>query len=407
MEFTQQPGEGDVSKQTRSVALITHWKIGLLAVCLVAVIAYVFWSNSGRAQSRAALQGPISGAQSVPVATVAAKTGSIPVYLNGLGSVTPLNTVTVKTRVDGQLMSVRYQEGQVVRAGTLLAEIDPRPFQAQLTQFEGQLARDQALLENARLDLQRFTVLVQQNSIPRQQYDTQVSLVRQLEGTVKNDQGQIDGVKVQLIYCRITAPFSGRVGLRLVDPGNFVQTTDTTGLVVITQLQPITVVFTIPEDNIPAVLDKLKRGVRLPVEAYDRALQRRLATGSLLTVDNQIDSTTGTVKLKAVFPNDDNALFPNQFVNARLLVETQHEATLIPTMAIQRNAQGAFVYLVKSDQTVAMHTVSVGTTDGDMTAVEGLKAGDVIAADNFDRLRDGVKIAARNPSANANGGAGP
>src|SRR5437870_2453533 len=405
-KLMQQTEKNDSQKRTRPVTWVRHWKIGL-AVCLVAVIAYVFWSNSGRAQSRAALQGPIPGAQSVPVVTVAAKTGSIPVYLNGLGSVTPLNTVTVKTRVDGELMSVRYQEGQVVRAGTLLAEIDPRPFQAQLTQFEGQLARDQALLENARLDLQRFTVLVQQNSIPRQQYDTQVSLVRQLEGTVKNDQGQIDGVKVQLIYCRITAPFSGRVGLRLVDPGNFVQTTDTNGLVVITQLQPITVVFTIPEDNIPAVLDKLKRGVRLPVEAYDRALQRRLATGSLLTVDNQIDATTGTVKLKAVFPNDDNALFPNQFVNARLLVETQHEATLIPTMAIQRNAQGAFVYLVKSDQTVAMHTVSVGTTDGDMTAVEGLKAGDVIAADNFDRLRDGVKIAARNPPTNANGGAGP
>ena len=403
----QQTEKNDSQKRTRPVTWVRHWKIGLLAVCLVAVIAYVFWSNSGKAQSRAASQGPISGVQSVPVVTVAAKTGSIPVYLNGLGSVTPLNTVTVKTRVDGQLMSVRYQEGQVVRAGTLLAEIDPRPFQAQLTQFEGQLARDQALLENARLDLQRFTVLVQQNSIPRQQYDTQVSLVRQLEGTVKNDQGQIDGVKVQLIYCRITAPFSGRVGLRLVDPGNFVQTTDTTGLVVITQLQPITVVFTIPEDNIPAVLDKLKRGVRLPVEAYDRALQRRLATGYLLTVDNQIDVTTGTVRLKALFPNNDNALFPNQFVNARLLVETQHEATLIPTMAIQRNAQGAFVYLVKSDQTLAMHTVSVGTTDGDMTAVEGLKAGDVIAADNFDRLRDGVKIAARNPSANANGGAGP
>jgi multidrug efflux system membrane fusion protein len=403
----QETEKNDFPKRTHSVTWVRHWKIGLLAVCLVAVIAYVFWSNSGRAQSRAALQGPISGAQSVPVVTVAAKTGSIPVYLNGLGSVTPLNTVTVKTRVDGQLMSVRYQEGQVVRAGTLLAEIDPRPFQAQLTQFEGQLARDQALLENARLDLQRFTVLVQENSIPRQQYDTQVSLVRQLEGTVKNDQGQIEGVKVQLIYCRIAAPFSGRVGLRLVDPGNFVQTTDTNGLVVITQLQPITVVFTIPEDNIPAVLDKLKRSVRLPVEAYDRALQRRLATGSLLTVDNQIDATTGTVKLKAVFPNDDNALFPNQFVNARLLVETQHEATLIPTMAIQRNPQGAFVYLVKPDQTVAMHTISVGTTNGDMTAVEGLKAGDVIAADNFDRLRDGVKIAARNPSANTNGGAGP
>jgi membrane fusion protein, multidrug efflux system len=393
----QETEKNDFPKRTHSVTWVRHWKIGLLAVCLVAVIAYVFWSNSGKAQSRGALQGPVSGAQSVPVVTVAAKTGSIPVYLNGLGSVTPLNTVTVKTRVDGQLMSVRYQEGQVVRAGDLLAEIDPRPFQAQLTQFEGQLARDQALLENARLDLQRFTVLVQQNSIPRQQYDTQVSLVRQLEGTVKNDQGQIDGVKVQLIYCRITAPFSGRVGLRLVDPGNFVQTTDTTGLVVITQLQPITVVFTIPEDNIPAVLDKLKRGVRLPVEAYDRALQHRLATGYLLTVDNQIDATTGTVRLKALFPNDDNALFPNQFVNATLLVEMQHEATLIPTPAIQRNAQGAFVYLVKPDQTVAMHPISVGTSNGDMTAVEGLKAGDVIAADNFDRLRDGVKIATRNP----------
>jgi membrane fusion protein, multidrug efflux system len=404
---TQETGSSNEPKPTSLAALLRHWKIGLLAVCLLAIGVYIFWTKLGEGRSRAALQGPISGAQSVPVATVAAKTGSIPVYFTGLGSVTPLNTVTVKTQVNGQLMSVRYQEGQIVKAGDLLAEIDPRPLQAQLTEFEGQLARDQALLENARLDLQRFRTLWTQNSVAKQQLDTQESLVRQLEGTVKNDQGLIDGVKVQLIYTRITAPVGGRVGLRLVDPGNFVQTTDTTGLVVITQLQPITVVFTIPEDNIPAVLDKLKRGVRLPVEAYDRALQRRLATGYLLTVDNQIDVTTGTVRLKALFPNNDNALFPNQFVNARLLVETQHEATLIPTMAIQRNAQGAFVYLVKPDQTVAMHTVSVGTTDGDMTAVEGLKAGDVIAADNFDRLRDGVKIAGRDPSATTNGGAGP
>jgi membrane fusion protein, multidrug efflux system len=402
----QETAKNDFPKRTLPVTLL-RWKIGFLAVCVAAVIAYVFWSNSGKAQSRAARQEPIAAAQSVPVVTVAAKTGSIPVYLTGLGSVTPLNTVTVRTRVDGQLMSVRYQEGQIVKAGELLAEIDPRPFQAQLTQFEGQLAHDQALLENARLDLQRFQTLWAQDSIPKQQLDTQESLVRQLEGTIKNDQGLIDGVKVQLTYTRITAPISGRVGLRLVDPGNFVRTTDTTGLIVITQLQPITVVFTIPEDSIQSVLDKLKRGVRLPVDAYDRALKRRLASGSLLTVDNQIDATTGTVKLKALFPNDDNALFPNQFVNARLLLETQHEATLIPTPAIQRNAQGAFVYLVKFDQTVAMHAISAGTTDGDMTAVEGLKAGDVIAADNFDRLRDGVKVAARDLSANANSRVGP
>jgi multidrug efflux system membrane fusion protein len=402
---TQETGSTNESKPTSHAAL--HWKIGLLAVCLLPIGVYIFWTKLGEGRSRAAPQPPISGAQSVPVVTAVAKTGSIPVYLTGLGAVTPLNTVTVKTQVNGQLMSVRYKEGQIVKAGDLLAEIDPRPLQAQLTEFQGQLVRDQALLDNARLDLQRFTVLVEQHSIPRQQYDTQVSLVRQLEGTVQNDQGLIEGVKVQLIYTRITAPVSGRVGLRLVDPGNFVQTTDTTGLVVVTQLQPITVIFTIPEDTIPSVVDKLKHGVRLPVEAYDRALQHRLGTGYLLTIDNQVDPTTGTVKLRAEFPNEENALFPNQFVNARLLVETQHDATLIPTMAIQRNAQGAFVYLVKPDQTVAMQKVSVGTTDGDMTAVQGLKAGDVIAADNFDRLRDGVKIAARDAPATTNGEAGP
>jgi membrane fusion protein, multidrug efflux system len=396
---TQETGSSNEPNPTPLAALLRHWKIGLLAVCLLAIGVYIFGTKFGKAESRAAVQGATASVPAVSVATVAAKTGSIPVYLTGLGAVTPINTVTVKTQVNGQLISVRYQEGQLVRVGDLLAEIDPRPLQAQLTQFEGQLVRDQALLDNARLDLKRFTVLVQENSIPRQQYDTQVSLVRQLEGTVKNDQGLIEGVKVQLIYTRITAPVSGRVGLRLVDPGNFVQTTDTNGLVVITQLQPITVIFTIPEDSIPSVVDKLKHGVRLPVEAYDRALQHRLATGYLLTIDNQVDPTTGTVKLRAEFPNEENALFPNQFVNARLLVETQHDATLIPTMAIQRNAQGAFVYLVKPDQTVAMQKVSVGTTNGDMTAVQGLKAGDVIAADNFDRLRDGVKITARNPPA--------
>ncbi len=303
--------------------------------------------------------------------------------------------MTVKSRVDGQLMSVNYSEGQMVSKGDLLVEIDPRPFQAQLTQAEGQYERDKAQLENALIDLNRYKMAYSKNAVPKQTLDTQVATVHQGEGTVKLDKGQIDNAKLQLAYCHITSPISGRVGLRLVDPGNIVHASDTNGLLVITQLQPITVIFSVAEDYLLQIQQQLRQGHRLVAEAFDREQKKKIATGALLTLDNQIDTTTGTVKLKALFPNEDDSLFPNQFVNIRLLVETQQGATLIPTAAIQRNAQVAFVYVVKPDQTVGMRTVSVGTTDGKVAAVEGLEPGDVIAVDGFDKLQDGVKVVAR------------
>jgi membrane fusion protein, multidrug efflux system len=351
----------------------------------------MFWRSAARAQA-----GPPAPPR-MRVAVAAARPRDVGVYLNGLGAVTPLNTVTVRTRVDGELMSVGFQEGQIVSRGDLLAEIDPRPFEAQLTQFEGQLERDQALLTNARLDLGRFQALVKTDAVPRQQLDTQASLVQQLEGTVKNDQGQIDATKVQLVYCRITSPIAGRVGLRLVDPGNIVHAADTGGLVIITQLQPITVIFTIPEDSIPTVLEQLRQGVRLPVEAYDREQRRKLAEGALLTIDNQVDPTTGTVRLRAQFPNTDNRLFPSQFVNARLRLETRRGATVVPTAAVQSSPKGSFVYVVRPDRTVGVRPVGVGVTDGDDVSIErGLAVGEQVVVEGAERLRDGAAIALRN-----------
>ncbi len=332
-------------------------------------------------------------ARGVPVAATQVRARDVSLYLVGLGSVTPINTVTVKSRVDGQLMRLAFQEGQLVSSGDLLAEIDPRPFQVQLEQADGQLARDQALLRNAQLDLARYRLLVEQDSIPRQQLDTQESLVHQYEAALKSDQAAVDNARLQLVYCRITAPIGGRVGLRLVDPGNIVHASDTNGLVVITQLQPIAVIFTIPEDNIPSVLERLKRGARLPVEAYDREQRRRLAVGSLLTVDNQIDPTTGTVKLKAVFPNADHGLFASQFVNARLLLDVKRAATVVAAAAVQRGARGAFVYVVKPEGTVEARLVTVGVTDGDDVSIEtGLRVGEQVVLDGADRLRDGSKV---------------
>jgi multidrug efflux system membrane fusion protein len=336
-----------------------------------------------------------AGPPPVSISPASARRSDIGVYVNALGVVTPVGTVAVKSRVDGQLMAVNYEEGQEVRKGDSLVEIDPAPYQAALTQAEGQLARDQALLENARLDLQRYTDALARNAIPKQQLDTQVATVHQYEGTVQLDQGQVDNAKVQLAYCHIAAPISGRVGLRLVDTGNIVHASDANALVVITQLKPITVIFNVAEDYLPQIQAQLKNGNPLAVEAYDRAQLAKIATGALLTLDNQIDTTTGTVKLKAQFENQDGALFPNQFVNARLLVDTKRNVVLLPNPAIQRNAQGAFVYLVKPDQTVAMQTITVGTTDGNESEVEGVEAAAVVASDNFTRLSDGAKIALR------------
>ena len=319
--------------------------------------------------------------------------GNIGVYVTGLGAVTPIYTVTVQSRVDGQLMQVLYKEGDMVHQGDKLAEIDPRPYQALLTQYEGQLIRDQALLDNARLDQTRYEALLKQNAVPEQQLATQVALVKQDEGIVKNDQGLIDGVKVDLIYCNITAPITGRIGLRLVDPGNIVQTTDTTGLLVITQLQPISVIFTIAEDQLPVIYQKQSGGQKLPVDAFNREMTKKLASGTLTTIDNQIDQTTGTVKLRATFDNSHYELFPNQFVNARLLQQEKLGVVLVPSAAVQRNSSSTYVYVVKPDSTVTVRQVKVGTSDDDNTEItSGVNQGDVVVLTGVDKLIEGSKV---------------
>ena len=380
---------------------LKHWWFWVVAVILVGIVAYHLMGRPEKTAEGTGKKGANLAAQKIPVATTAAKKGDMPIYLTGLGSVTPLRTVTVKTRVDGELMRVNYKEGQIVKQGDLLVEIDPRPYQAQLTQAEGQIIRDQALLKNAKMDRERYRVLSEQDSIAKQQYDTQKSLVNQLEGTVKFDQGQIDNAKLQLIYARITAPVSGRIGLRLVDPGNIVHATDTTGLAVITQIEPITVIFTIPEDNLPELLDKLRAQAHLPVDAFNREQTRKLSSGYLLTLDNQIDPNSGTVRLRAEFPNKDHMLFPSQFVNARLLLETKRGVTIVPTAAIQRSPQGPYVYLVKPDQTVAVRQVTLGPTEGDEAAIDqGLAPGDQVVVEGAERLREGSKVEVKTPGQN-------
>lgn len=383
---------------TSTARISRRWWVWLLLVALAGAGAYYFFINSDKTAPAASPQASggrrgANASRTMPVVAVPARTGDINVFLNGLGSVVPLNSVTVKTRVDGQLMKILFTEGQVVKRGELLAEIDPRPFQVQLTQADGQMARDLALLKNAQTDLERYRMLFKQDSIAKQQLDTQESLVRQYAGAIKVDQGQIDSAQLQLTYSRITAPIGGRVGLRQIDAGNMVHAGDANGLVVITQLQPVTVVFTIPEDNIPGVMKKLRGGEKPAVDAYDRAQKIKLATGALLTVDNQIDSTTGTVKLKAQFANDDFSLFPNQFVNTRMLIDVKQGVTIIPSAGVQRGSQGTFVYVVKEDRSVSLRTVKIGATQGDDTEIiDGLAAGELVVVDGADKLREGAKV---------------
>ncbi|CAJ91733.1 MdtA/MuxA family multidrug efflux RND transporter periplasmic adaptor subunit [Cupriavidus necator] len=350
--------------------------------------------------ARGGAGGPGMPRSPVVVATVAKR--DMDVVLNGLGHVTPVSNVTVRAQVSGPLLKVLFKEGQMVKAGDVLAEIDPRPFQAALDQAVGQLARDQALLQNARLDQQRYRTLLGQDSISKQQVDTQDALVRQYEGVVKTDQGNVANARLQLGYTRIVAPVSGRIGLRQVDPGNIVNTSDTNGIALITQIQPIAVMYTIPEDNLPSVLKKLNAGEELPVQAWDRQVRNQLGEGTLLTTDNQIDTTTGTVKLKAVFPNADGMLFPNQFVNVRTRVDTLRDATVIPVAAIQRGQQGTFVYTVDDSSKVKVQVVTLGPGDGSRNAVlKGLEPGQRVVVDGADRLKEGMTVEAVDPAARA------
>jgi multidrug efflux system membrane fusion protein len=332
-------------------------------------------------------------AGALPVVAATATAGDMPVLLNALGTVTPLATVTVRTQINGQLVQIGFREGQEVNKGDFLAEIDPRPYQAALDNAQGTLTRDQAQLENAKRDLARYTKLVAENSIAQQQRDTQEALVKQLTGTVASDQAQVDNAKLNLAYCHIVAPVGGRIGLRQVDVGNYVQVSDANGIAVITQLKPISVIFTLPEDTLPPILKRLNGGAQLAVTAWDRSGKTNLATGMLTTLDNQIDTSTGTFKLRAQFDNSDEILFPNQFVNTQLLVDTLHGAILVPNAAIQRGAPGTFVYVIGTDSTVAVRPVKLGPGDANRIAIdEGLAAGDRVVVDGADKLRDGAKV---------------
>jgi multidrug efflux system membrane fusion protein len=449
--FMGEPEEKSVAKQMKRLKSSGRWWVLLLVVCFLAVGIYAVLIKNGKTQLRNAGQErkPLPLAPGIPVVAVPAAKSDFNVYISGLGSVTPINTVTVRSRVDGQLMEVFFREGQIVRRSDLLITIDPRPFGAQLRQAEANLGRDTALVQQAEAiltrdlaqvhqaeanlardvaqskyaeeEVRRYAYLVEKNYVPKEQYDQMRTNAEALAASVQADKAAVENAraailadraglenakavvrasaaavenaKIQLEYCSIRSPISGRVGLRLVDPGNIVHATDVNGLLVITQLQPITVIFPIPEDSLSQVLASLKKGQHLPVEAYDREMRQRIAVGSLLTLDNQIDPTTGTVRLKALFPNEENELFPNQFVNARLLVDVRRGVTVIPSPAIQRGPPGTFVYVVKADRTAAVRPVSVGEIQGGEASIKtGLSPGELVVVDGADRLREGARV---------------
>ena len=378
----------------------TGRRLGLLLL-VVAAAAVGWWVYNRQPTPPPARQNAFTG--TMPVVAAPAVTGDIDITLNGLGTITSLATVTVKSQISGQLVRVAYQEGQMINKGELVAEIDSRPYELALAQAQGALERDQALLQAAELDLKRYQDLAKTNAIPRQQLDTQVSLVAQDKGLVISDKAQIDTQKLNIAYCHIVSPVTGRAGLRLVDPGNYVTANDASGIVVITQLKPISVIFTVAEDNLPQIVKRLRAGATLPVTAFDRSGTTKLATGALKTLDNQIDTTTGTLKLRAEFANEDDSLFPNQFVNVRLLIDTLRDATVVPTSAIQRGAPGTFVYLVNADNTVAVKPVTLGAASAERVAIQaGLAPGDRVVVDGADKLRNGARVVPRN----ADGGAG-
>jgi multidrug efflux system membrane fusion protein len=385
-------------------------RIGLgIAIAIGLVVAAYEIVQTFRAAQPANPRSAAGGLQSVGAATVAL--GNIRIMVNALGTVTPLATVTVQTQISGQLTDVGFTEGQLVNKGDFLAQIDARPYEIAKAQAEGQLAHDQGLLAQAQTDLKRYQGLVAQNSIARQQADDQEYLVEQYKGTVKVDQALVDAQTLNIAYCHIVSPVTGRVGLRLVDPGNYVQTSSASSIAVVTQLQPITVIFTVPEDNLPDIMPQYNAGTALQVTAFDRANVKQLAIGKVSAVDSQIDTTTGTVKIRAQFDNTDGALFPNQFVNAQLLVRTLTNVVTVPTAAIQRGSpngqQGSYVYVVKSDNTVTVQPISIGPTDGSMTAVgTGLSAGDHVVIDGADRLREGLHVSVATLDGKPPGGAG-